>query len=101
MKEVKLSGSMREFFKVRVYSVNLIILVVIWTVSSFDWFLVNFELKYIKGNIFLNTVIASLSEIPAHILSGLMYYKFGARITFATLFAISLLGSILYIFVHT
>ena len=49
------------------------IMVMIWLASSFDYYLINFQLKYIHGDFFVNTIVASACEIPAYILGGIVY----------------------------
>jgi OCT family organic anion transporter-like MFS transporter 8 len=67
---------------------------VVWVASAFNYFLINFKMKYIEGNIFVNTSVASTSEIVAYILGGIAYQKIGIRFTLMTAFTISCLGSI-------
>ena len=62
--------------------------------SAFNYFLINFRMKYLPGNIFINTTVASSSEIVAYILGGISYQKIGIRFTLITAFLISCLGSI-------
>lgn len=72
---------------------NLVVMAVIWGAALFGLTLITFNLKYLPGNIFLNTVLASASDIPLFIASGFVYKKFGVRITFITFFAISVAGA--------
>jgi hypothetical protein len=65
-----------------------------WVGSSFDYYLINFQLKYIKGDFFLNNLVTSATEIPALILGGISYQKLGIKITLFTCFAISIIGSL-------
>jgi len=58
-------------------------------------------MKYIKGSIFLNTIISSLSEIPSYLLSGYFYYKVGIKLTLIPFFSVAILGSILYMTIKT
>jgi hypothetical protein len=73
-------------------------MMILWSISSFDWYLINFQLKYIRGDLYLNTIVSSVCEIPAYALSGLLYQFTGPKLTFVILFGISLIGSLLYIF---
>ena len=38
---------------------NLIILIFLWVATSIDFFLMNFELKYYEGDVFINTMVNS------------------------------------------
>lgn len=44
---VELTGSLKEFLSVRTYLINLIVMIGVWVVSSFDYYMISFELKYI------------------------------------------------------
>jgi hypothetical protein len=89
-----MTGSFKDIIRVRRHLINLIIMVAVWIASSFDYYLLNFQLKSIEGNIFLNTFSSAISELPAIIISGFMYKKLGIKITLATWFSVSLLGGI-------
>ena len=74
--------------------INLGIMVVVWIASSFNFYLINFKLKYIKGDIFVNTFVSATSELPAIILGGILYQKVGLRFTLCLCFSIAIAGSI-------
>ena len=78
----------------RRHAINLLLMTFIWIASAFNYFLINFRMKYIKGNIFVNTTVASASEIVAYILGGICYQKIGIRFTLIGAFAISCCGAI-------
>jgi Na+/melibiose symporter-like transporter len=92
--EHKMTGSIKDIVRVRRHLINLIIMIAVWIASSFDYYLLNFQLKSIQGNIFLNTFSSAISELPAVIISGFMYKKLGIKITLVTWFSVSLLGGI-------
>ena len=73
--------------------INLIILVAVWIASSFNFYLINFQLKSIKGNVFLNTFVSALSEIPAIAIGGILYAKIGIKLTLVGAFGIAIIGS--------
>lgn len=56
---------------------NLLIFVYLFCAASFNYYLVNFYLKYIPGDIFANSIVASLAESTAHWLSGWIVIKIG------------------------
>jgi len=53
---------------------------VVWLSASFGYYLIGYQLKYIKGDLFINAVITSLSEIAAYLVSGFLFEKFGIKI---------------------
>lgn len=69
----------------------------LWIVASFDYFLINFQLKYIKGDIFVNTIVSSVSEVIAYLVSGALYSTIGPKISFVSSFALAIVGSIFYV----
>jgi len=95
--EQKMTGSFKDIVRVRRHFINLIIMVAVWIASSFDYYLLNFQMKNIKGNIFLNTFSSSMSELPSIIISGIMYKKLGIKVTLVFWFSLSLAGGILLI----
>ena len=89
-----MTGSIKDIIRVRRHLINLIIMIAVWIASSFDYYLLNFQMKNIKGNIFLNTFSSSISELPAIIISGFMYKKIGLKTTLVFWFLVSFLGGI-------
>ncbi len=92
--EQVLDGSLKDLVKIRKHTINLVLMVFMWAASSFGYYLINFQLKYIQGDFFINTITSSVTEIPANILGGLAYHKLGMRITLISCFAISIVGGI-------
>jgi hypothetical protein len=80
--------------KIRRHLLNLLILIFLWIASAFNYYLINFRMKYIEGNIFVNSAVASTSEIVAYILSGVLYQKIGIRFTLISAFTVSCTGAI-------
>ncbi len=95
--DAKLSGTLMELLRNKKHLKNIIIVLFLWGISSFNYFLINFQLKYIEGDIYINTMMNAVSEIAAYIISGLLYSIIGPRVAFFCSFLISCLGSIFYI----
>ena len=87
-----MTGSLKDILRVRRHFINLIIMVAVWIGSSFDYYLLNFQMKNIPGNVFLNTFSSSISELPSIIVSGIMYKKLGIKFTLIFWFSLSLAG---------
>ena len=83
--------------KNRRHLINMVCLLILWVVSAFNYFLINFQLKYIEGDIYTNTIISSVSEVTAYIISGALYQRLGAKIPFIGCFLISIIGSLIYV----
>lgn len=69
----KLTGGLSDLIKIKRHLINLVIMAVVWIASAFNYFLINFKMKSFPGNIYVNTSIASGSEIVAYILAGIAY----------------------------
>ncbi|CDW81726.1 solute carrier family member 5 [Stylonychia lemnae] len=96
-KEKAPSGAIKELFQNRVYRTNLLVLLVLWVVASSDYFLINFQMKYIEGDIYTNTIVSSISEIISYLVTGALYDTIGPKVSFTVSFAIAVIGSIFYV----
>jgi hypothetical protein len=90
-----LDGSLRDLFKIRRHMVNLMLMVYIWVASSFDLYLVNYSIKNLPGDFFMNQLISSCSDIFVAILGGYAYHKMGLRLVQSVFFTVSVIGGIL------
>jgi uncharacterized membrane protein (DUF485 family) len=97
--EQELKGTFKDLIKIRRHFINLLLMIFIWMASSFDMYLITFQMKYLPGSIFVNTLVSSAVDIPISIVSGILYSKFGVRITLPIFYVISLAGSISLVYV--
>jgi hypothetical protein len=49
---------------------NLLVMNVAWSAASFSFYMVNYYLKYLPGDMFSNVIIAGVSEAIINIISG-------------------------------
>ena len=71
---------------------NLIIMIICWTVCSFNFFLITFYLKYIPGNVSSwrwASTISSLAECCAYLMGGILYNYIGPKKSLLISFMIS------------
>ena len=68
---------------------------VLWSVASFDYYLISFFMKYIPGSIFVNATVSTVAEIVANMSSGFFYNFFGPKKAFVICFTISATGGFL------
>ena len=61
----------------KIILLNLFIMMCLWSVSSLDYYIISFFLKYVPGNIYVNATASTLSEIVATITAGFVYELFG------------------------
>ena len=73
VEEQQFTGSIKDLIKVRRHFVNLLILIFEWIASSFNIYLCTYVLKYLPGDVFVNTITTNASDIPIVILGGLAY----------------------------
>ena len=66
----------------------------LWPATSTAYYLINFYLKYMPGNIFLNSSFAAIAEILSYILAGALYVKFGLKKAQFFTFMLGMAGSI-------
>jgi Na+/melibiose symporter-like transporter len=91
------TGSLKELIENRTHLINLLCLLFLWITSAFDYYLINFQLKYIEGDIYTNTIVSSVSEVTAYIVSGALYERIGTKISFIGSFIIAIIGSLFLI----
>ncbi len=72
-----------------------------WIVASFSYFMTYFQIRYLTGDVFVNTIAAAVSEMMAHMISGILYDKLGIKGSYFIYFLIGSIGSILYLTVGT
>ena len=86
------------YVRQRPIKVNLAVMAYMWSACSFAYYMINFYMKYLPGNIFTNTFASGFSEMTADALSGLIYRRLGAKTTYSGLLALSLLGGVCILF---
>ena len=52
---------------------------IIWISGSFCYYLIAYELKYIRGNMYINGLISSFSELAGNIVSWILFEKIGVK----------------------
>lgn len=77
---------------------TLLIMIVMWCCTSANYMIINIFLKYIPGSEYLNFTIAGFAEIFAHLSVGVIFGKFGVKVTFIVGYGIALAGGICMIF---
>ena len=63
-----------------------------WSTASFNYYMISFLLKYFPGDIYLNGLMSSASEITAYAVGGILYQKIGVKKGFFISFGIATLG---------
>lgn len=76
----------------------MILMIIMWVSTCTDYFLINLYLKYIPGSEYLNVTIAGIAEILAHLSAGLIFKKFGVKVSFVTGYSFALAGGVCLMF---
>jgi len=78
---------------------NLVVITAIWMTTSFNYYLIQFQLKYFPGDVYVNGMIFSVCSIVALVASGYLYMKLGPKICFsACLLMMAITGYIILFF---
>ena len=89
--------SFKDYLKVCTNLVNLLIFVYMFSATSFNYYLINFYLKYIPGNVFINTSVAAIADFVAHVGVGFIVRMIGNKNAFTLSFLITFgAGAILW-----
>ena len=72
-----------------------------WCSVSFSYWLVNFQIKYIQGNVYTNSMTSSIADNIGTVLSAVLYDKFGVRIAFLTCLVFTLVGGATILLFHS
>lgn len=76
--------------------INLVIMICLWTVTSFSYYCVNFNIKYFNGSIYTNGIWFSLAGILGNITFSLMIQFYTSTKVFIIWFLVSFIGSVGY-----
>ena len=70
---------------------------VFWSAGSFNYYIITFYLKYIPGNVYVNTSLSCIAEVLAYIGSGLLMNVFGVKLSYICAFILAAAGGILLV----
>ena len=87
-----------SFLKDKKVLVNLLIMTYYWTTVSFCYYLIQFQLKYFPGDIYLNSAIFSGCTIVGSFISPFIYTCLGIRLSFFNLFLVQTVSGLLIVF---
>ena len=77
-----LGGKIRDLLADHNHRRNLGIFVVQWITGVYAYYNIYFQLKYFKGDIFTNVIIAGVSEMTSNVIAGLIFQRIGLRNTY-------------------
>jgi len=87
---------LKRLIKDKTHLRNLIAFMGLWVVGTFNTYLIFFQIKYMKGDFFINTIVSCLSDVVAYILAGLLIERLGIRTSYMYSFVICIIGGFMY-----
>jgi MFS family permease len=81
--------------------VNMICMILVWVSASFCYYLISYQLKYIKGDIYVNGIVSSSSEIVAYGVSGVLMKLLGMKNNLVISYVLAILGMVCLITIPT
>jgi Na+/melibiose symporter-like transporter len=82
------------FFNNKGLFFNLLFFTLLWTAAFFDYYLLNFEIKYIPGNVHVNNVASGLSELLSLFFPLFYLEKLGIKLALLLALIAQLVGGI-------
>jgi len=81
----------------KIYIFNIVCMCLVWMSASFGYYLIGYDLKYIKGNKYTNGIVSSSSECVAFMTAGVLLDKVGIKKTLVLSYIIGLIGMFMLI----
>lgn len=72
--------------------INMFAMIMVWVSASFCYYLISYQLKYLRGDLFVNGITSSVSEIAAFLLSGIFLSYLGLKSTLIISYVIAFSG---------
>ena len=88
-------GYIYELWKYRSLRINLIITTVLWTVLTIGYNELNLLLKYLEGNMYVNSYTLASGEILAKLIGGIILTKTGLQRLHYVAFGFATVGAFL------
>ena len=95
--EQKIDGSLKKLIENKRHRQNLLVFIGLWVVGTFNTYLIFFQIKYLKGDFFVNTLVSAASDIVAYTIAGLLIERLGIKVSYICSFLICLVGAIMYL----
>ena len=87
-------GILGELWEEKNLLTNLIVVSIIWAVTSFTYYLIIFKLKSLPGNIFVNSAATSIANALGHLAALCLYKSMKVKRVMTFFFVIQVLGSL-------
>ena len=83
-----------EILSNKVYIMNICCMCIVWASASFGYYLIGYDLKYIRGNKYINGIISSSSECVAFLAAGVLIEVVGVKKTLIGSYILALIGMV-------
>lgn len=92
MKEVVQEGeySVWKALRNKTTFINFVAVLICFGVVSFNYYMIGFYMKYVGGNIFINTIASTVSECIGNFAAALLQKYIGTRRSFVVCFGLAL-----------
>jgi len=87
-------GTLKEMIADRDLLANLIIMAFIWSITAFAYYLGKYQVTAVAGDVYVNSVTSSISDIISRPIGLVLYRYMTARKVIIVFFTISLIGVI-------
>ena len=91
-------GTLKELFEEKEIMLNVAKMTVLWSICSFTYYLAMFQLKFIAGDVFVNSLTSSIADALSRPTAYFVYKRMHTRRVMLIFYTISFLGSIPVIF---
>ena len=91
---MKLKGTIRELFSIKIYRNNLIIMMVTWSFASFAFFVVPLYVSNVDLNLFLISICLAVAEIISSFICLRITHKRDNKKSLIFFCAVSCIGSV-------
>ena len=90
-----------EILSNKSYIINIVSMCLVWCSASFGYYLIGYDLKYIKGDKYINGIISSSSECVAFVTAGILIDKVGIKPTLIFSYVVAIAGMLSLVLVDT
>lgn len=73
---------------------NLLKMTIMWSCICFCTYLLQFQLKYLDGDIFTNNNVIALADLAATLTGSIIYQKYGLKTSYYLSFTIGITGAL-------
>ena len=98
--EQKSVPSSWEMLRHPVILTNFIVIHISFCAVSFNFYFMNFYMKYIKGDIYLNSILSALSCVLAQVVTPIMTRKISFRVSFIIQYGLATVAALPLLFVN-